>query len=248
MNNNFRTKKHLLNSSEKTVVKVDAPKTTVPNKKNKWKFKKENTKLPYKKRRKIPYYKKWWYKKKKKKRAQKNLKFKRWQNNATPLRFLSKFRIFIYFLKRSQLTKKKKTRKTWKHKIVIKITSNNVFCSLIDFSQSTKKVIKTASAGQYKIKITKKRLRWAYIPFLKKFLSKVWPLLTVGGIMVFITARIRFRKHLAKLVAPLKYYQSKSKGRKGRAFLIKFNRKKCFNGCRSPKKRRKKRKGLRLTK
>lgn len=170
--------------------------------------------------------------------------------------FFSKYSVYCYFLPRKPLlpgAKKKeiltRAKKTWAHKITIKISSNNIFCTLADNSLQGSRVLETASAGQYKIKITKKRVKRQYKLFLRKFFAKIWPKLGFGGLMVFITAPIRLRKKIVSLLLKLRTYRLKSKKRCGRrAIFIKILRKKCFNGCQSSKRRRKKRKVIRLTK
>lgn len=132
---------------------------------------------------------------------------------------------------------------------MIKIRSNNIFCTLVDKNVPGGRVLEAASAGQYKIKITKKRLKRQHKPFLKRFFAKIWPRLGFGGLMVFITAPVRLRKKIISLLLKLRSYRLKSKKQFGRrAIFIKVWRKKCFNGCQSSKRRRKKRKGIRLTK
>ncbi len=168
--------------------------------------------------------------------------------------FLSKYSLYQYFLLRKPLplgaTKKEiffRTTKTWTHRIVIKVCSNNIFCTLVD--TTTGQVLCAASAGQYKIKITKKRLKKQHKPFLKKFFATIWPKLGVGGLMIFITAPVRMRKKIISLLLNLRSYRFKSKKTGGRrAIFIKVRRKKCFNGCQSANRRRKKRKGIRITK
>lgn len=66
--------------------------------------------------------------------------------------------------------------------------------------------------------------------------------------MIFVTAPIRLRKKIISLLFKLRAYKLKDKKPRYRAIFIKVKDKKCFNGCRSSKRRRKKRKGLRLLK
>lgn len=129
------------------------------------------------------------------------------------------------------------------------MTANNIFCALVDQTVPGGKVLQEVSTGRYKIKITKKRLKHQYKTFLQKFFARIWPQLGVGGLMVFITAPVRLRKKIILLLLNLRVCRFKSKKKlKLRAIFIKVHRKKCFNGCQSAKRRRKKRKAMRILK
>jgi hypothetical protein len=72
--------------------------------------------------------------------------------------------------------------------------------------------------------------------------------MNTGGIIILLTVPIRLRKKVIELLFNLRLYKKTPKESYLRAILIKTKDKKCFNGCRSKKKRRKKRKGMRLLK
>jgi len=129
-------------------------------------------------------------------------------------------------------------RKKFNRRLTIKITSNNVFCSLS--SLATNKVFIVCSAGKYRIKTTKKRVKRTYRRILLIFLSKAWKYLNRGGIVVLITAPVRLRKKIIRFMVKLRSYRPTRKLKKKRLLLIKVQNKKCFNGCRSKKRRRKK--------
>lgn len=193
---------------------------------------------------------------KKRKFTRRRIKNIRRKRRKTNIALFSKYRAYALFLLRVlplKDTKKdqhnKSVTKTWTQKITIRITSNNIFCTLASKKPSGDLVLQAASAGKYRLKVTKKRLKHQYKPFLKKFFAKIWPRLGLGNLMIFITAPIRLRKKIISLLPKLRSYRLKAKKKCGRrAIFIKVCRKKCFNGCQSPKKRRKKRKGIRLTK
>jgi hypothetical protein len=61
-------------------------------------------------------------------------------------------------------------KKLFNRRITIKMTSNNIFCSLSELK--TNKVILNASAGKYHLKITKKRLKHNYKEMLELFFRR----------------------------------------------------------------------------
>jgi len=173
-------------------------------------------------------------------------RYRRVELRKLPLNLENKLEIPNYISK-NFVTPKKFNKTKFYQKITIKITSNNIFCTLADLK--TKKVVLAGSGGRYKIKTSKKRLKYTHRRILIIFFSKIWKYLNMGGIMIFVTAPIRLRKKIISLLFKLRVYKLKSKKtRHYRAIFIKLKNKKCFNGCRSKKKRRKKRKGLRLIK
>jgi ribosomal protein S11 len=122
--------------------------------------------------------------------------------------------------------------------IYIKIRSNNIFCSLV--SNRGQKTVLKVNGGSEGQNISRKRLKFALdnvlISFFNKFAKKR---LRNLNLRVVVVAPIRFRKKIALLV---------SEFLKKKHLLFSFRHQKCFNGCRVPKRRRKKRKGLRLLK
>lgn len=181
-------------------------------------------------------------------RNKRNVKFDTQHDSLKKRWFLSietKYALPGYFLKKNVKNPNLK-KKIFNRRITIKITSNNIFCSLSDLKSN--KVILNASAGKYHFKITKKRLKHTYKEMLELFFRRVWQYLNAGGIIILLTIPIRLRKKVIELLFNLRLYKKTPKESYLRAILIKTKDKKCFNGCRSKKKRRKKRKGTRLLK
>jgi ribosomal protein S11 len=122
-------------------------------------------------------------------------------------------------------------------KIDIRITPNNVFCTLKNFISN--KTIKIGSSGKYKIKTSKKTLKFSCKVIVGLFLDEIKQELNSKNLILNLTGPIRLRKTILEQV--LKHLRKNS-------ITINVNQKKCFNGCRPKKKRRKKQKGLRLFK
>jgi ribosomal protein S11 len=122
-------------------------------------------------------------------------------------------------------------------KLSIKVTPNNVFCNLKNIS--TNKTTKVGSSGKYKVKTSKKTLRFSCKIVLGFFLEEIKQEIRGKETLITLTAPIKLRKTILEQVS--KYTQTSS-------VTVNFNKKKCFNGCRPPKKKRKKQKGLRLFK
>lgn len=126
------------------------------------------------------------------------------------------------------------------HKLNIRLSQNNVFCTWQNLV--TKKSILTRSAGRYNIKISRKKLRFNNKFIIKSFLSEVKKKVGIKKrtkFLIEIVCPIRLRKKLVKLLG-------KSFNR--HLFVLKFKEKKCFNGCRPKKLRRKKRKSFIISK
>jgi hypothetical protein len=124
-------------------------------------------------------------------------------------------------------------------KINIKVVSNNIFCTLSKIDSN--KILFKVSFGKYKIKISKRSLnlnfhRLLYLFFRDKIFKKHNVL--KNNLIVFLTAPIKLRYKILKEV--------RSKIKKG--VILKIFSKKCFNGCKVSKKKKKKRKGFRVFK
>jgi hypothetical protein len=124
-------------------------------------------------------------------------------------------------------------------KINIKVVSNNIFCTLSKTGSND--VLIKSSFGKYKIKISKRSLnlnfhRLLYLFFKEKVFKKYKVL--KNNLVVFLTAPIKLRYRI------LKEFHSKVKN----GILLKIFSKKCFNGCKVSKKKKKKRKGFRVFK
>lgn len=139
-----------------------------------------------------------------------------------------------------------KIENIFKFNLAILVKKNNVFCTFSNFEE--KKTIKACSSGTYKIKVSKKTLRYTYDLVLEKFYrdirKHVYPKkkkIFVGkkGLFVTLVCSKRLRKKVS---------QSIRRNFKKIPLLIKVLNKKVFNGCRPPKKVRKKRRRMRIYK
>jgi len=125
--------------------------------------------------------------------------------------------------------------------IVVRLTikQNNVFVSCY----SKKKTIQNRSAGIYKIKISKKKLKLNSILFIRKFFDtivlKQSPIFSFTNIILHLIAPKHLRKQILK--KGITKFQQKP-------ILLGINPKKSFNGCRAKKIRRKKFKKFRILK
>lgn len=150
------------------------------------------------------------------------------------------------FKKEKILSKKKKT-------LTIRIKPNNVFCTL---KNETNNKVVSGSSTKYKIKMSKKTLRYNYKIVVRSFLEEAKKMLKSNFLLVYITAPKRVRRELLrmlkkKLLSSKKslFKSSDSEDKKMfNAVVFNFHAKKCFNGCRAKKKRRNKQRGLRIYK
>jgi ribosomal protein S11 len=128
-----------------------------------------------------------------------------------------------------------------KNKIIfqlnIRLTPNNVFCTLKNLK--TKKIVLFCSSGKYKLKVSKKNLKFINKIIIQKFLAEIEQKIQFKLLIVNIIAPIKIRKSIIKQLNPLI---------KTTKLIIQIKEVKIFNGCRPPKKRRKKQKGLRILK
>lgn len=122
-----------------------------------------------------------------------------------------------------------------KYRFTIKATQNNVFCTLVNYQN--KKILSNTSSGKEKLNISRKTLTFGAKQIIKSFLKKIKNKIFGYNILINITAPLRVKIIFLKL---LKSYIKKSN------ILINTNHKKCFNGCKQPKKKRKKQRGLRI--
>lgn len=154
--------------------------------------------------------------------------------------FLKK--LYTYTLKKkimNSLISKSKFLK----KIDIKIVQNNIFCTLSDLKQN--KTLHTGSTGAYKIKVSKRKLKYFYKTFLSIFFEKIKKKYKIVNNTIYnITAPIKIRKKICKLLK----MQLKQKETKKTNIIINVVPKKCFNGCKAKKKLRKKRRLYRIYK
>jgi len=127
--------------------------------------------------------------------------------------------------------------KKFSRHINIKIKPNNVFCTLKDSVKNSTLYI--TSAGKCNVKTSKKTLRFSSKIIIQSFFDN-------------IKKHIKSNKFLINIIGPKKIRKSILEqfaiNFKNRDLIINVKGKKCFNGCRPPKKRRKKQKGLRIFK
>jgi len=119
----------------------------------------------------------------------------------------------------------------------INISSNNIFLNLSKILKPG--TIKKASAGIFKIKITKKRLKHMVCVVLQKFLNRIKPVIDRRNLIIILISPKFLRKKILKL-----FRDSFMR----RNIYIKIKALKCFNGCRPKKKKRKKRARLKIFK
>ena len=129
-------------------------------------------------------------------------------------------------------------------RLTIKVVPNNIFCNIKD--NQSNKVLKSVSGGSYKIKLSKKGLRYSAKLVVTSFLKDLRDM------------KIKFNKSLiTKIIAPVQIRRQIlgvlsvslfSKFASKKNAILEVESKKVFNGCRPRKQVRKKRKGLRLFK
>jgi ribosomal protein S11 len=124
-----------------------------------------------------------------------------------------------------------------KYGFVLKATQNNVFCTLINCR--TKKILLNTSSGKEKIKVSRKNLAFGAKNIIISFFKKSTKKFSGSTIFVKILAPLRVKTIFLRA---LKNYSKNAR------LLINTIHKKCFNGCKVPKKKRKKQRGLRVFK
>ena len=118
----------------------------------------------------------------------------------------------------------------------IKIKPNNIFCTL----KHKDKTLYLLSAGKSTGKnISKKTLKYKSQILINEFFKKVESFLKFNNFIINIIGTKKIRTLTLKNLT--KYITNKK-------ILLNINQKKCFNGCRPPKKRRKRQKELRIFK
>lgn len=124
-----------------------------------------------------------------------------------------------------------------KKKVSILIKPNNIFCTLEDLI--LKKTLLLYTSGKSKLHISKKTLRFNSKLLIKNFLILLKRYIKNDNLIVVISGPIKVRKFVLKQT---------TLALKLNKLIIDVKAKKCFNGCRPKKKRRKKQKGLRIFK
>jgi len=126
------------------------------------------------------------------------------------------------------------------YKITVRSTQNNIYCTLSNISN--KKVRFLLSSGKCQLNTSKKNLKFNSKQILKTFLQKIRKQFQGRpSILIVISLPKRLRKSVLKAIRD-SYLKKKSR------LIIELKNKKCFNGCRPKKKKRKKQKGLRIFK
>ena len=132
-----------------------------------------------------------------------------------------------------------KIKDKFSKKINIRVTANNIFCTLVDLKSN--KTLIVGSGGKYKVKTSKKKLSYnikiVLDLFFKDILEKLLP---KEELLLNLISPLKIRK---KIIRQLFTFL-----RKKRNLTINIVPKKAFNGCRPPKKIRKRKKGLRIFK
>jgi ribosomal protein S11 len=113
--------------------------------------------------------------------------------------------------------------------ISIKIKQNNVFCTLTDIKKN--QILYVTSAGKSKIKTSKKVLRYSSKSIIESFFKSIKKYCKERLLVINLIGPIKIRKSIIKQISKNTLWK----------VIINVKEKKCFNGCRAKKKRRKKR-------
>jgi hypothetical protein len=122
------------------------------------------------------------------------------------------------------------------YRLNITLFSNNVFCSLKDNKEE--KLILLSSAGKYKMKVSKKTLKYSSDIIITKFFKdlKKKRVKLNKPIVFVLVAPIHLKKRIIiKVLTFLKFIKNKR-------IIVYIKPKKVFNGCRAKKAIRKKKK------
>jgi hypothetical protein len=159
----------------------------------------------------------------------------------------NKLKITKSFIKKKKflkiLKKSFKNKSTFSHKINITVTANNLFCNLSPFYKQGI-IINSCSSEKYKIKLSKSKMKFYFIFILEKFFEEIFNIKKIfkfNGVVIKIISPIKIRKKIIKLI--WKKFKSYSI-----PILFNIERKKIFNGCRPPKKIRRKRRRFQIFK
>ena len=122
-------------------------------------------------------------------------------------------------------------------RISIKIGPNNVFCTLFD--DKNKKTLYLTSSGKCGINTSKKTLRYSVKVVIQSFFDNIKKYSKEDHFFISLVGPKKIKRLVLEVI---------SSNLKGKNIIMDVRSKKCFNGCRPPKKRRKKQKGLRIFK
>jgi ribosomal protein S11 len=120
--------------------------------------------------------------------------------------------------------------------LTFNVSQNNVFCTLINNKND---ILFVTSSGKEKIPTSKKTLKYSARNIILSFLKKIRRYFRKNIFLVKIKAPLRIKINILRVI-------TKVIEKKYTFIFIKNN--KCFNGCKPPKKKRKKRHGLRIFK
>jgi ribosomal protein S11 len=124
------------------------------------------------------------------------------------------------------------------YKINIRATSNNVFCTLSDIER--KKTLLLGYSGKYNIKTSKRSLKFSSKYIIESFLKEINKKFNLNNeLFINLILPKRIKKKTIKIIKS--FYKKKK-------VILNVKGKKCFNGCKPKKKKRKKRKGFSIFK
>jgi hypothetical protein len=124
-------------------------------------------------------------------------------------------------------------KKNLNYTIDIKITPNNIFCILKNYNTT----LILLTAGILKLKLTKRKLKFVCKLLITKFIKNLKKNLQDKTTFLNISGPIKL---VQKVIIQFSNEFNAS------SFIVNIKNKKSFNGCRSKKIRKKKRKGLRV--
>lgn len=145
---------------------------------------------------------------------------------------------YLTFKKKYYLLQKLIPTHIFYHKITIHIKPNNIFYTLSNISKNL--IIKQFNTGMLFIKTTRKRIKQNIIKTLFFFFKKIYKIVKTTVILNIIAPK-NLKKKIFKQLSSIFLTRQKH-------ILINLINKKCFNGCRPPKKQRKKHKHIILFK
>lgn len=154
---------------------------------------------------------------------------------STPENLYFKKKVILFFKRKLFYYKNTKFTKC----IIIRLRSNNVFCTFNDNVQ--KKTLFSCAASRYKIKITAKKLKYQISRIITFFYHDIKRKINSRSLIIKIISpkflRIKVYYLCLRFFSRYKLKQLDCK----RTVLYYLNSYKSFNGCRVNKKRRKKR-------
>lgn len=172
-------------------------------------------------------------------------KFNKFKSSKTQLFSKKNFKLFLSrkYLKNKNysfplnLQKNLLSNKKRVYRINILFKSNNFFCTLTNFVN--KEVLYCVSSGNYNVNTSKKLLKHTFKLVLERFLRVIKRKVKNNNLIIKITSPTHLRKKVLDLILLNKIKSN---------VIFQIQRSKCYNGCRPPKRQRKKRKGLKLLK